>query len=102
MTSALQYTHYGSQSVTINHGHGALDTRTRVGHMNRNIKIVAGSDVGWGYSVIVYVYYNDNTLLVGNAVLKGVQFVNGGQYDTLNSPLKFYNLRNGNYSSIVT
>ena len=56
LTAPLTYTHYGSGSLTINNNYGKLDTRTRVGHVNRNIKIVPGPDAGWGFTVVVYGY----------------------------------------------
>ena len=102
LASPLTYTHYGSASITINHSFGTLDTRTRVGHMNRNIKISAGPDAGWGFTVIIYGHNDGNVTRIGHANLKGVQFTNGGQYDSLNAPLRFWNTINGNYTSSVT
>lgn len=72
LTANLQYTHYGSSSVTINNHYGKLDTRTRVGHVNRNIKIVPGPDAGWGYTVVVYGFMDGDILRIGNAQLSGV------------------------------
>lgn len=103
LDSPLAYTHYGAASLTIDNTHGTLDTRTRVGHVNRNVRIVAGPDAGWGFTVIVYGYYETMDILrVGSAQLSGVQFQNGGQLDTMNAPLTFINVKAGNYSSTVT
>ena len=78
MASPLAYTHYGSDTTTINNTYGTLDARARVGHVNRNIQIVSGPDEGWGYSVIVYGYQDGNTtngtLRRGSVQLNGVQF----------------------------
>lgn len=102
LTSALQYTHFGDNSVTVTSVHGNLDTRATVGHINRNIKITAGADSGWGFSVIVYGYTgNDTVRRVGTAKLVGVQFENGGQLDSTNSPIVFKNVIGGNYTSLV-
>jgi hypothetical protein len=104
LTANLQFTHYGASSITINNTFGTLDTRTRVGHLSRNIKIVAGPDAGWGFSLLVYGYLDTtyNLTRIGSVALNGVQFTNGGQFDTLNAPLVFLNAQNGNFSSSVT
>jgi hypothetical protein len=104
LSSPLMHTHYGAADITINSGHGTLDTRTRVGHLNRNIQIVAGgSSADWGFTTYIYGYVDTNKVhRVGSAKLFGVQFINGGQLDTTNSPLVFQNLIGGNYSSSVT
>lgn len=78
-----------------------MDTRTRVGHLNRKIKIMAGADAGWGFTVMIYGHDDNGTLRIGNTELRGVQFMNGGQYDTLNAPLRFWNSLGGNYTSSV-
>ena len=88
--------------MTIDNQYGTLDTRTRVGHLSRNIKIVAGPDANWGFTTIVYGYVDGTTLRSGNVFLDGVQFLNGGQLDTRNSALKFLNTWNGNLTSSVT
>jgi hypothetical protein len=62
----LAYTHYGSGSITIDNNYGKLDTRTRVGHVNRNIKIVPGTDAGWGFTVVVYGFQDGQIYRVGN------------------------------------
>ena len=102
LNASLKYTHYGANSVTINNHYGELDTRTRVGHVNRNVKIVPGPDYGWGYTVIIYGFLDGDILRIGNAQISGVQFDNGGQLESLNAPLVFYNSKNGNYTSQVT
>lgn len=102
LTSPLQFTHYGASSLTINNQLGTLDARTRVGHVNRNIKILPGPDAGWGFSVIVYGYKDGEIMRIGNVNLDGVQLADGGQLDTLNAPLTFINTVKGNYTSSVT
>jgi hypothetical protein len=102
VSSPLQYTHYGSNSLTINNKYGTLDARARVGHVNRNIQIVPGPDAGWGFTVIVYGFLDGTVLRIGSVQLNGVQFISGGQLDTLNAPLYFLNSLNGNYSSSIT
>lgn len=79
LTTPLAYTHYGSGSITIDNNYGKLDTRTRVGHVNRNIKIVPGTDAGWGFTVVVYGFQDGQIYRVGNVQLSGVQFQDGGQ-----------------------
>jgi hypothetical protein len=74
-----------------------------VGHLNRNIQIVAGPDAGWGYSVIVYGYRDSNNLTRNGTVqLVGVQFQDGGQLDSPNPPLMFYKNNNNISKSLVT
>jgi hypothetical protein len=102
VSSPLQYTHYGSSTLTIDNNFGTLDTRARVGHVNRNIQFVPGPDAGWGYTVIVYGFLDGTILRIGSVQLSGVQFVSGGQLDTLNAPLYFLNSINGNYTSSIT
>lgn len=94
LTSKLSYTHYGDSAITLNITNvGQLDTRTRVGHINRNIQILAGDDVNYGYTVMVYGYLDGKNHLLGAANIKGVHFVNGGQLDSMNSALVFQNVK---------
>lgn len=79
ITAPLNYTHYGASSLTINNHYGRLDTRTRVGHVNRNIKIVPGPDAGWGFTVTVYGFQDGDITRIGSVQLSGVQFQDGGQ-----------------------
>lgn len=37
---------------------GVLDTRAAVGHLTRNIKIIAGTDVNWGFHMIIQGYFD--------------------------------------------
>ncbi len=70
---ALNFTHYGASSATINNAIGTLDTRASVGHVTRNIKFISGDDDGWGYQVIFNGYLDTNLLLhSGSGVLSGV------------------------------
>ena len=102
LNAPLTYTHFGDSSNTISNHYGTLDARTRVGHVNRNIKIVPGPDATWGYSVTVYGYKDtNNNTWFGNAQLTGVQFADGGQLDSYNAPLKFLNAL-GSISSTIT
>ena len=102
LSSPLQFTHYGSAGLTINNAFGTLDARARVGHVNRNIKIIPGPDAGWGFTVIVYGYMDGNISRVGSVQLDSVQFADGGQLDTLNAPLSFINTVDGKSTSLVT
>lgn len=96
----LQYNHYGS-SAPISTPQGAIDVNTRVGHLNRNIKIVPGPDYGWGVNVLVYGFDDGDIRRVGSVKLVGIELVNGGQYDTSAAALQFLNVIGGNYSSLV-
>ena len=49
--------------------------RAKVGHITRNIKIMAGNDEGWGYRVLVYSFWDGelgNILRTGSVNLYGV------------------------------
>ena len=98
----LEYTHYGDTKETVASIYGSLDTRARVGHISRNIQILAGPDAGWGFSIYVYGYTDDfGVKHIGSAQLIGVQILNGGQLDSRNSPLVFKNLIESNRTSNV-
>lgn len=99
--SALKYAHFGDSGLTVNNNYGQLDTRTKVGHVSRNIQIRAGPDSGWGFTTIVYGYNDGNYTRIGSVQLWGVQFASGGQLDTTHAPLYFLNSKNGNVSSSV-
>jgi hypothetical protein len=71
-TPALIYKHYGAANPTVTNAVGTLDTRTGVGHLSRNIKIVAGPDSGWGFQLLVYGYIDNATLRSGSVILNGV------------------------------
>jgi len=101
VTPNLSYTHYGASGITISVAAGSLDARTRVGHVNRNIKFLSGTDSNYGYTVMVYGYMDGKNHLLGAANLNGVEFVNGGQLDSLNAPLMFQNV-NTNVSTITS
>ena len=100
----LAYNHYGSTNTTSVVSNitsiPSLDTRARVTHMTRNIRITAGANVDWGFSFVVYRYTagwdtdNDGTSdkfteRRGDVELTGVQFINGGQLDSTRSALVF-------------
>jgi hypothetical protein len=93
-TPALQHNHYGSDSVTIENSYGSLDTRTAVGHLSRKIKIMAGDDSGWGFRLLAMAYRDSETndLKEGQIILQGVEFYEGGQYDTEYSALQIRHL----------
>jgi hypothetical protein len=101
---ALSYTHYGDSKITISVDAGTLDARTCVGHINRNIKFISGADSNYGYTVMVYGYFDGTGAkknhLLGAANINGVQFVNGGQLDSMNAALVFQNV-NTNVSTIT-
>jgi hypothetical protein len=60
--------------------------RTGVAHLTRNIKIEAGNDTTWGFTLIQFGYTqevgNDTVVTTGKMTLIGVEFDKGGQYDT--------------------
>lgn len=78
--------------MTISAPYGSLDARTRVGHLSRNIKIVSGEDLNWGYELYVYKYYDSNKVRLGNLVLDGVELRNGGRPSSPNALLQFINV----------
>jgi hypothetical protein len=81
-TPALNYTHYGDTNPLTN-SYGTIDMRAAVGHITRNIQIVRGADPNtWGFRVLVYGFMDGDVPRLGSANLNGVQFVEGGQYDT--------------------
>lgn len=101
LTSNLIYTHFGASGQTVSHGHGNIDARTRVGHVNRNIQITSGPDVGWGMTTVVYGYKDENNVTrIGSVNLKGVQFNNGGQLDSYDASLRFLNVLGGKTSTV--
>jgi hypothetical protein len=51
-TPALQYAHFGDTVPTIQKSFGTMDMRAGVGHLTRNIKIAAGPDSGFGFTVV--------------------------------------------------
>lgn len=56
-TPSLKYEHYGAASVTILNSFGNLDTRSTVGLLTRNIKILASNTSdNWGGRVQIYGY----------------------------------------------
>ena len=97
----MNFNHYGSSDDnTIDNEYGSMDTRTSVGHLSRNIKIIAGEDSGWGFFLMIYGFNSNGNLQVGNVIFSGVEFYEGGQYDTENSAIKIKNLISGS-SKIV-
>lgn len=73
-----------------------------MGHVSRNIKIFAGPDSGWGFSIYVYGYTDKfGVSYIGSTQLIGVQILDGGQLDSTNSPLVFKNLVGSNRTSRV-
>lgn len=96
-TPALNWTHYGDASALTN-DFGTLDMRAAVGHITRNIKIVAGADTGYGFRVVSYGMMDENITRLGAVSLRGVQFIGGGQKDTDYAALHFL----GNPSQTVS
>ena len=92
--------------MTIDNEYGTLDMRAGVGHLTRNIKIQAGDDAGWGFRVLI-MSYRDNIgtdnerLRKGNVILQGVEFIEGGQYDTEKTALQLVNLIGENDNKII-
>jgi len=60
LSENLTFNHYGSTNTTSVISNissiPSLDTRARVTHMTRNVKITAGPDTDWGFSLVVYSY----------------------------------------------
>lgn len=52
ISPALKFNHYGHNDATLAKAGYVLDTRTGVAHLNRNIKITAGPDNGWGFTLV--------------------------------------------------
>ena len=97
----LLYNHYGS-SGPLKTTHGSIDVNSYVAHLNRNIKVIPGPDVGWGVNILVYGYTDgDKVRRDGYVDLSGVQIQDGGQYDTTASALQFLNVMSDKYTSIV-
>lgn len=71
-TPPLAYVHYGDPAVTISNSIGSLDTRASVGHVTRNIKFTSGPDEGWGYSVMVYQFWDGKINRAGQAIISGI------------------------------
>ena len=102
-TPVLKYNHYGETVPTIVRSYGTLDTRTGVGHLTRNIKIQAGPDNGWGFSLVQFSYLRrvidvDNEIdtevwTTGKMNISGVEFIKGGQYDTMEAGLQIINVK---------
>jgi hypothetical protein len=55
-TPALKFAHYGDANPTIVKSFGTMDMRTGVAHLTRNIKIAAGTDDSWGFTLIQFGY----------------------------------------------
>lgn len=71
--------------------------RASVGLLDRNIQIVKGADQnGWGFGVLYYAWNDGNFVNTGSGTIQGVQFVQGGQYDTFNSAFGVINTAAGN------
>ena len=75
-TPALKYAHFGDTNPTIVKTYGTLDMRTGVAHLSRNIKIVAGNDTTWGFTLIQFGYSfvlgNETVIQTGKMILSGV------------------------------
>lgn len=55
-TPALQHAHFGDVNETIVKSFGTMDMRAGVGHLSRNIKIVAGDNSTWGFNLVQFGY----------------------------------------------
>lgn len=75
-TPALRFAHFGDVNATIVRSFGTMDMRTGVGHLTRNIKIVAGNDTTWGFTLVQFGYSTiiDNATVIntGKMTLSGV------------------------------
>ena len=102
ISPALKFNHYGSSGPLTAGSYGTIDVNTYVAHINRNIQVIPGPDVGWGVNVLVYGYEDqDKVRRDGYVALSGVQLQDGGQYDTTASALQFLNVQNNKYTSLV-
>ena len=80
-----------------------MDMRAAVGVLDRNIKIVKGSDQnGWGFGVVTYAWNDGFSIVSGSSFIQGVQFVQGGQYDTINAAFGVVNTNAANKNTKVT
>ena len=55
--------------MTISSSYGNLDTRSAVGHLTRNIKIISGDDSGWGYRLLGYARLDGTRVRKGHLIL---------------------------------
>lgn len=77
--------------------------RATVGLLDRNIKIVKGDDQNnWGFGVLIYGWVINGITISGSAVIKGVQFSNGGQYGSTKAALNVINTAVGVNDTIVS
>ena len=80
LAQPLQYEHYGNPSPTISNTRGALDSRTIVGVLTRNIKITSDHTSPLGGTLIVTATLiqpfnlptQSNTVRIGSASLQNV------------------------------
>jgi hypothetical protein len=94
---ALAYDHYGNSSITINNTIGTMDMRAAVVLLDRNIKIVAGTDRNYGFRVATYGFLDGVQQRVGTTILQGVEVVGGGQSDTDYAALYFQDVPVNNF-----
>lgn len=73
--------------------------RARVGHLTRKIKIISGANSNnFGFQVLVTTIGSQK----GSVTFRGVQFVEGGQPDSVNAALHFLNTDNSSKPSTVS
>jgi hypothetical protein len=105
-TPALQFNHFGDANPTIVKSYGTLDMRAGVGHLTRNIKIVAGDDEKWGFTLIQFGYSRQvggsPVIDTGKMTISGVEFIRGGQNDTEEAALQVFNIRAQTEHTIIT
>jgi hypothetical protein len=76
--------------------------RAGVGHLTRNIKIVRGADPdGWGFRVLTYGFIDGDITRIGTSNIHGVQFIEGGQYDTDYAAVSFLDTPTNLYTSVI-
>ena len=98
---ALQFNHYGNSS-SFSNTYGSIDMRASVGAFERNIKIVKGGDsTTAGFGVVIYAWNNGQNIVTGSAIIRGVQFVQGGQSNAQNAAFSALNTAAGNAQTIL-
>lgn len=75
---ALIHTYFGEVGPTLT-GSTALDMRTIVMLLSRNISIIRGEDGDLGFRTDIFSFNDGNVSRHGQAILKGVAFWEGGQ-----------------------
>ena len=93
-TPAAQFTHFGNPTA-VTYLTNTLDMRSAVGHVSRKIKFVRGTNITdselWGFRLLVTPVDSTRPPWIN---LRGVQFVEGGQFTpNTSAALHFFNTR---------